>query len=81
VSVPAALAALQTPDGLTACLDVNQIPAATVLALDYASYEGTPALLVVTPAAVPDQLDVWVLGGGCGASDPGVVTYLRVPKP
>lgn len=77
------LASLHTTKGLAACLasltDVNDpgVP----LALDYASYQGKPALVVVLPAVKPSKLDVWVVGAACGQYDSNLLLYVKADRP
>lgn len=78
-----ALAALRTTAGLAACLASlsDAQDSGLPLALDYASFEGQPALVVVLPAAKPDKVDVFVVGAGCSQADAKVLFFARLPKP
>jgi hypothetical protein len=77
------LASLRTTQGLAACLasltDVNDpgVP----LALDYAAYQGKPALVVVLPSVKPSKLDIWVVGAGCNTDDPHLLLYAKADRP
>lgn len=51
------------------------------LALDYARFEGQPALVVVLPAANPDKLDVFFVGPMCSQGDEQVLHFARVDRP
>lgn len=78
-----ALAALREPASLASCLaslsDVDDpgIP----LALDYASFEGQPALVVVLPTTRTDKVDVFVVGAGCSQADAKVLFFTRLTRP
>ena len=77
------LASLHTAPGLASCLsslttpDVPGVP----LAVDYASYEGQPALVVLMPSARAGKIDAFVLGAGCSAADAKVLLFRRVARP
>ena len=72
---PAALA-----DCLTALLPPED-PDARPLAIDYATYGGTPALAVVLPDPDPAKLSVFVVGAGCSQADDSTLHFVRVDKP
>jgi hypothetical protein len=78
-----ALATLREPGPLASCLasltDANDpgVP----LALDYASFEGQPALVVVLPTTQPDSVDVFVVGAGCSQADAKVLFFTKLAKP
>jgi hypothetical protein len=73
-AVPPKLRRLAEPDDLASCLTALGIIVPT-RALDYASYDGTPALVVVTPASQPGSVDVAIVGPDCGKD--GSHTLLR----
>ena len=79
-----ALKRLQTPAGLAGCLGALQDPAdpSAPLAVDYASFAGSPAMVVVLPGARPDRVDVFVVGPACGPADATVryVTQVTAPR-
>ena len=78
------LAALRTPDGLSACLQSllpPDEPDLVPLAVDYASYAGQPALAVVLPDPDPTQVSVFVVGADCSAEDDRTLFFLRAPRP
>lgn len=77
------LAALRTTSGLARCLASLTDPAdeGLPLALDYASFEGTPALVVVLPSNKPGKVDVMVVPAGCAQADGQVLYFTRLPKP
>lgn len=77
------LAALRATTGLAACLNSLTSPGDTglPLALDYATFEGRPALVVVLPTKLADKVDVFVVGPGCAKADGTVLYFRRLPKP
>jgi hypothetical protein len=75
---------LRTPEGLADCLTSLQDPgqpALTPLAVDYAQYQGQPALAVVLPDPDPAKVAVYVLGAGCSSAGDLTLAYYRVAKP
>lgn len=83
-AAPDPLARLRTEAGLADCLRAvlpPEEPSAQPLALDYGSYRGTPALVIVLPAATKDNLDVYVVGARCSVADDGLLFYASVPAP
>jgi hypothetical protein len=77
------LAGLRTPAGLADCLTAllpADDPAVRPLALDYAAYRGTPALVVVLPATDPARVDVFVVGPGCSRANDSTLLYTSVPR-
>ena len=83
VPPPDALAALRDPDRLAACLAGLSDPGRQdlPLALDYARFQGKPALVVVLPAVKADKVDVFVVGAGCDAKDQQLLFFTRLDKP
>ena len=78
------LARLRTDAGLAQCLSAllpPEDPSVQPLALDYGSYRGTPALVVVLPGAAQDKLDVYVVGDGCSPANDSTLFYASVPAP
>lgn len=78
------LARLRTPEGLQECLAgvlPPEEPDVQPLALDYALYQGQPALAVVLPDPDPATLSVYVVGPQCAQADAQVLTFLRVDAP
>jgi anti-sigma factor RsiW len=81
------------PGRLAACL--NGLAASQTLAaakkpilVDFATFEGKPAMVVVLPTEQrgqlrSDRVDVWVVGARCGvtAGDEDVLTFARIPPP
>jgi hypothetical protein len=82
-AAPDPLARLRTPTGLNSCLASLTDPAdtSTPLALDYATYKGTPALVVVLPSAKPSKLDIWVVGAGCTQLESNLLLYVKADRP
>jgi hypothetical protein len=80
-SAPAPLARLRAPDALMACLDAigqaNGAGTITVQSVDYARFEGNPALVVRFSAANGSW--VWASGPACGAPGSGAATVASVP--
>jgi hypothetical protein len=86
LSVPAAadpLAALRTTAGLAQCLVSLTDPTdpGIPLALDYGSYAGTPALVVVLPSPIKDKLYVYFVGAQCNAKDSHVLFFDKLARP
>jgi anti-sigma factor RsiW len=83
-SVPAALTRLYgTPAALEDCVRAVESGSAPVtpLAIDFATYAGTPAVLIVLPGLQTGKIDAWFVGPECGtASDAHLLQYqpLRV---
>ena len=77
------LATLETTSGLAACLAGLTAPGdeSVPLAVDYASFEGKPALVVVLPSSRPSKLDVFVVGAACNQTEQDVLYYLHVDRP
>ena len=75
---------LRTTEGLEACLSsllAEDPPYARPLAVDYARYDGRPALAVVLPDPDPTQAAVFVVGADCSAADPDLLLFRRAPLP
>ena len=74
---------LRAPAALAACLSALQDPASTTgpLALDYATYRGAPALVVLLPSTRPGKVDAYVVGAGCSQADAQVLFFGRLPAP
>ena len=78
------LARLRTPEGLEACLSsllAAEEPGVRPLAVDYATYDGQPALAVVLPDPDPAQASIFVVGADCSAADADVLFFRRTPLP
>ena len=81
--VPDPLAALRETAGLATCLASLTDPSESgiPLAVDYAQYQGKPALVVVLPSSKADKVDVFVVPAGCAKADGTVLYFTRLPKP
>jgi len=81
LAAPAQLARLTDPTALALCLDAianeHGAPIATTTAVDYARYEGKPALMVFFVDAAGERW-AWVAGPSCGASGPDTRYSTRV---
>ncbi len=78
------LARLREPGGLADCLATLLDPARPddqPLALDYASYRGTPALAVVLPDVDPGKVAVFVVGPDCSRADDDLAFFTRLTRP
>ena len=51
------------------------------LAVDYATYEGAPAIIVVLPSPKPATVDVYVVGPACTPADADLRYFVRLPRP
>ena len=72
---------LRDPAALAACLSALPGPASTPLALDYARYDGSPALVVVRPSVDAGSVEVAVVGPQCRAGAPDALLLTRLPRP
>jgi hypothetical protein len=86
LAVPAAdpLAPLREDKGLAECLVAllpPDDPSVQPLAIDYASYQGRPAMVVVIPSSIANKLDVFVVGPTCSRANDSVLFYTSVDKP
>ena len=77
------LGTLGRPAGLAACIEaLTGRTGVTPLAVDFATYEGQPAAILVLPDPTDDAyLDVRVVGAACSASDDDLIVATRVPRP
>lgn len=75
------LGRLREPAALAACLAALPDTPGEPLALDYASYDGRPALVVVRPAADPALVEVAVVGPECRAGAPDELLRTTLPHP
>lgn len=73
---------LRTTDGLADCLAGVLDPGSDELplALDYAAYQGKPALVVVLSATKTDKADVFVVGPGCSRADAQLLYFTRASR-
>jgi hypothetical protein len=76
---------LRTPEALASCLAALLPPeddGVRPLAVDYAAYQGQPALVVLLPAGgAPDKVDVFVVGAGCRLGDDRTLFFTRLDRP
>jgi hypothetical protein len=78
------LARLRTTDGLADCLTAllpPDEPDVRPLALDYARYQGQPALAVLLPDPDPAKIALYVVGAGCAQDNDSLLQFLRVDSP
>lgn len=72
------LARLRTPEGLAECLLAvlpPDDPSVRPRALDYGTYKGQPAMVLLLPSPLPNKVDAYVLGPGCSRADAQVLFY------
>lgn len=77
------LARLRDQTALASCLAGLSDPTSTdlPLALDYAQFEGRPALVVVLPTDKAGKVDVFVVGAQCDQTDQKLLFYTRLSTP
>ena len=77
------LARLRDDRALAGCLASLTTPdnPGVPLAVDYATYESKPALVVVLPAAKPATVDVYVVGPACTQANADLRYFVRLPRP
>lgn len=84
-SLPAdPLARLREPAGLESCLAAllsPDEPGTRPLALDYARYQGAPALAVLLPDPDPGKVSVFVVGPDCVFDSDDVLFFSRLTRP
>ncbi|MDT7573099.1 MAG: hypothetical protein QOE05_3273 [Actinomycetota bacterium] len=81
---PDPLAPLRDDKGLAECLLAllpPDDPSVQPLAIDYASFRGKPAMVVLLPGAAEGKLDVFVVGPGCSRANDSVLFYTSVDAP
>ena len=81
---PDPLARLRDPAALEDCLSGLRAPGegdTAPLALDYARFDGAPALAVVLPGDAPDKLALFVVGAGCSSADEQLLLFARPDRP
>jgi anti-sigma factor RsiW len=54
-------------------------PLVKPLAIDFATYQGAPSLLIVLPGLEPGTIGAWFVGPGCDATNENLVNYKAVP--
>jgi len=75
---------LRTAEGLADCLAAllpPQEPDVRPLAVDYASFNGEPALAVVLPDPDPTKVSVFVVSAGCTRAFDGTLFFTRLDRP
>ncbi len=78
------LGRLRTPEGLADCLSAvlpPEEPGLQPRALDYATYQGQPALAVLLPDPDPAKVSVYVVGPECAAADARLLGFFRLDAP
>ncbi len=82
-SPPAALSRLfTTPGALEACVrGIEGGPAAQPLAIDFATFQGAPAVLVILPGLDQGKVDAWFVGPSCTSTDVNLLRYRSLPAP
>ena len=82
-ALPAALAHLHdSPDALRSCILGVEAGGAIErpLAIDFARYQGAPALLVVLPGLSAGFVDAWFVGAACSEADAHLLGYKAIPS-
>lgn len=70
---PPDLDRLRAPAQLAACItELASRPGVAPLAVDYATYEGQPAVIIVLPDADPTAVQAWVVGPACSTGNPDI---------
>lgn len=78
---PPDLARLRSPAQLAACIaELTGRPGVAPLAVEYATYEGEPAVIIVLPDADPAVVQAWVVGPGCSTDNPDFRHREVVPR-
>lgn len=79
---PALSRLFTSPAALQACVQgIEGGPAVQPLAIDFATYQGAPAVLIVLPGLEQGKVDAWFVGANCAASDPNLLRYRSLPDP
>lgn len=80
---PDPLARLREPAALSRCLAALPPagPVRTPLAVDFASLEGRPAVVLVLPGDRPETVELVAVGAGCGADGPDELYRTELPRP
>lgn len=83
-TIPTQLARLYgSHAALRACVDALTAggPPQTPLAVDFGSYNGQPAVIVVLPGLVSTNVDAWIVGPDCGTGSENLLLYESIPRP
>jgi len=78
------LARLREEPGLKDCLTALLPPddaSVQPLALDYGTFKGAPAMVVVLPSALSRKLDVFIVGPACSQANDSTLFYTSVSAP
>lgn len=76
---PTAVAGTAAPGSLDGC--VRRVSAGhSPLLVDSATFEGTPATIIVLPGDDVNRADVWVVGRNCSLADSDVIIHLPIPR-
>lgn len=79
--VPPDLQRLRSPAQFASCIaELAGRPGVSPLAVDYARYEGEPAVVIVLPDADPAVVQAWVVGPGCSTGNPDFRHREVVPR-
>jgi hypothetical protein len=54
-------------------------PSVEPLAIDFATYQGAPSVLIVLPGLEQGHIDAWFVGPGCTAAQENLLDYKSVP--
>lgn len=75
------LSRLRDAAALDACVqELSGSPGVAPLAVDFAAYQGAPALVVLLPSSVPGRVDVFVVGPRCSAGDADLRLYVNAAR-
>ncbi len=80
-SAESALARLRSPSQLAACVaELAGRPGVTPLAVDFAFYEGSPAVIIVLPGSDAASVQAWVVGPACTTGKADLRRHEVVPR-
>ena len=75
------LGQLRDPAVLSGCVsELTGGRQAVPLIVDFATYEGRPAAVVVVPSPSPDRLDVFVVGPRCSSTDSDLIASTSIRR-
>lgn len=78
---PPDLRRLRSPAQLASCVaELTGRAGVRPLAIDYATYDGEPAVIIVLPDADPAVVQAWVVGPGCSTGNPDLRHREVVPR-